>query len=129
MAIIATHNSFKFGVGDMVKVHLKIHEGDKERTQIFDGMVISIKNRDVNQTFTVRKIGAANVGIERIFQLTSPFLQKVEVVKPGTQGVRRAKLYYIRNKNPKEIELIYSRAQNRINSKNASSKKSKTRKA
>lgn len=110
MSIITNHKGAKFGIGDKVGVYLHIKEGDKERTQIFEGMVIAIKNREGNRTFTVRKIGAHNIGIERIFQLTSPFLEKIEVIKKGTMGVRRAKLYYTRKQSQRQIEEIYSRA-------------------
>ena len=98
-----------FKVGDLVKVHIKVVEEEKkvgktkrgekiekkERTQIFEGMVIAIRGREENKNFIVRRIGAAKVAIERIFPLSSPWLEKIEVKKPGQ--VRRAKLYYLRN--------------------------------
>jgi len=110
MALITKHKDTNFGVGDEVKVHLTVKEGDKFRKQVFEGMVIGIKGRDVGKSFTVRRIGAAKVGIEMIVPLNTPSLEKVEVVRFGTEGVQHAKLYYVRNKSKKEIEKIYSRA-------------------
>lgn len=114
MALRITHNEIEFGIGDRVKVHQRIKEGEKSRVQIFDGIVISIKGRDENKMFTVRRIGEANIGIERIFPLSSPTLEKIEVTKKGTQGVNQAKIYYIREKAPREIDKIYSRAHQRL---------------
>ena len=91
-----------FNVGDMIKLHLKILEEGKERETIFSGLVIKIKGRGEEKTFTVRRIGAAQIGIERIFPLNSPWIKKIEVEKKGK--VRRAKLYYLRDKSPKEIK-------------------------
>jgi large subunit ribosomal protein L19 len=113
MALRIKHNEIEFGIGDRVKVHQRIKEGEKTRVQIFDGIVLSIKGRDENKMFTVRRIGEANIGIERIFPIFSPTLEKVEVVKNGTQGVNQAKIYYIREKAPREVEKIYSRARQR----------------
>ena len=113
MSLFIKHKETAFGVGDKVKVILKIKDGEKERNQTFEGLVIAIKGAHESRTFTVRKIGVHNVGVERIFQLTSPYLDSVSVVKAGTAGVRRAKLYYTRDKSPKEVEEIYSRAKAR----------------
>ena len=113
MGLKTLHHETEFGVGDRIKVHQKIKEGEKERTQVFEGMVIALKNRQEGKTITLRRIGAGNVGIERIFPLTSPLLEKIEVVKRGTQGVRHAKLYFTREKSPKEIAEIYRKAQSR----------------
>jgi len=108
---IATgENETKFGVGDVVRVHQRIlEEGKKERVHVFEGTVIRIKGRGAGRSFTVRRIGAQKVGIEMIFPLSSPMIQKVEVARKGMRGVRRAKLYYVRRKSKKEIEAIYSR--------------------
>ncbi len=92
----------KFKIGDTVKVHFKIVEGKTERIQIFEGLVIVIKNSKVGKTFTVRKI-SYGVGVERVFPIHSPRVVKVEVVRPGK--VRRAKLYYIRNKIGKGAKI------------------------
>jgi large subunit ribosomal protein L19 len=82
-----------FGPGDTVKVHVKIKEGEKERVQIFQGVVISKRKGTVNATFTVRKV-SYGVGVERIFPLHSPVISKIEVITRGR--VRRAKIYYLR---------------------------------
>jgi len=98
-----------FKVGDTVKVHFKIIEGKNERIQIYEGLVIAIKNSKVGKTFTVRKT-SYGVGVERVFPLHSPRVARVELVRPGK--VRRAKLYFIRDKigkGAKIKELIVSR--------------------
>jgi len=82
-------------VGDTVKLHLKIKEGEKERTQIFEGVVIAKKGSGLSSTITVRKI-SYGVGVEKIVPLHSPMLEKIEVVKRGT--VRKSKLYYLRKR-------------------------------
>jgi large subunit ribosomal protein L19 len=91
-----------FAVGDTVKVHVKVREGEKERIQVFEGMVISRRGGSVNTSFTVRKI-SDGVGVERIFPLHSPILEKVEVVRQGR--VRRAKLYYLRDLRGKAARI------------------------
>jgi large subunit ribosomal protein L19 len=91
-----------FKVGDTVKVHFKIVEGKTERVQIYEGLVIAMKNSKVGKTFTVRKI-SYGVGVERVFPLHSPRIVKVELVRPGK--VRRAKLYYIREKIGKSAKI------------------------
>ena len=99
----------KFKAGDTVKVHFKIVEGKNERIQVYEGLVIAIKNSRAGRTFMVRK-NSYGVGVERVFPLHSPRIAKVEVVRPGK--VRRAKLYYIRGKIGKAAkikELIVSR--------------------
>lgn len=83
-----------FRVGDTVKVYFKIVEGNKERVQVFEGLVIARKNSGIHETFKVRKI-SFGVGVERTFPVYSPRIEKIEVVREGK--VRRAKLYYIRN--------------------------------
>lgn len=117
MTLLTIHNDISFGVGDKVRVVQKIKEGEKERSASFDGMVIAIKGRGGNQTFTVRKIGEAKIGIERIFPVDSPTIEKVELLKHGGLGVKRAKLYYLRHKSSSEIENIFSRAARRAKSK------------
>ncbi|UCG08212.1 MAG: 50S ribosomal protein L19 [Desulfobacterales bacterium] len=82
-----------FGPGDTVKVHVKIKEGEKERVQVFQGVVISKRKGTVNATFAVRKV-SYGVGVERIFPLHSPVIDKIEVISRGR--VRRAKIYYLR---------------------------------
>ncbi len=92
----------EFSPGDTVKVHVKIKEGDKERIQVFEGIVLQKKGKGVSQSFTVRKI-SSGVGVERIFPLHSPFVSEVEVVKRGK--VRRAKLFYLRKMKGKAAKI------------------------
>ncbi len=91
-----------FGVGDTVKVHVVIREGDKERIQIFRGDVIGLRGGGVKATFTVRKV-SFGIGVERIFPLHSKMVRKIEVVRRGK--VNRAKLYYLRNLKGKAARL------------------------
>ncbi len=107
-----------FHAGDTVRVHYKliekekvsgktkreVHEEIHERIQVFEGIVIAIRGSAVNTMFTVRRIGAGAVGVERIFPLVSPWIKKLEVKKLG--DVRRAKLYYLRDKKGKEATRI-----------------------
>ncbi len=122
MSLFAKHKEIEFGVGDKIKVYQRIKEGEKERLSIFDGMVISIKGRETGISFMVRRIGEAGVGIEKIFPLSLPAIEKIEVLKKGTAGVRHAKLFYTREKSPREIEAIYART-NRKNKEVAKPKK------
>jgi len=92
----------QFKVGDTVKVYFKIVEGKTERVQIYEGLIIAMKNSKAGKTFTVRKI-SYGVGVERVFPIHSPRIVKVEVVRPGK--VRRAKLYYIREKIGKGAKI------------------------
>ena len=87
-----------FSIGDTVRVHVKVVEGEKERIQVFEGAVIARKGRLNTETFTVRKV-SYGVGVERIFPLHSPIVTRVEVMRQGK--VRRAKLYYLREKKGK----------------------------
>ena len=82
-------------IGDTVKVHCKIKEGDKERIQIFEGTVIAKKHGGITETITVRRI-SYGVGVEKVFPVHSPSIDKIEVVRNG--AVRRAKLYYLRGR-------------------------------
>lgn len=91
-----------FNVGDTVKVYFKIIEGKTERIQVFEGLVLCMKNAGARRTFTVRKI-SFGVGVERVFPINSPRIVKVEVVRPGK--VRRAKLYYIRDRVGKKAKV------------------------
>ena len=92
----------EFRVGDTVKVHVKIREGDKERIQIFEGVVIRRHRGRVGATFTVRKV-SYGIGVERVFPLHSPQIDKIEVVRRGR--VRRARLYYLRNRIGKAARI------------------------
>ncbi|MBQ0166198.1 MAG: 50S ribosomal protein L19 [Treponema sp.] len=91
-----------FKAGDTVKVFFKIIEGKTERIQVYEGLVICIKGEGVRQTFTVRK-NSYGVGVERVFPLHSPRIEKIELVRPGK--VRRSKLYYIREKIGKGAKI------------------------
>jgi large subunit ribosomal protein L19 len=93
----------KFKVGDGVRVHTRVVEGDKERIQIFSGIVIGRKGRGLNETFTVRRISYGE-GVERIFPMHSPRIAKVEVEKQG--AARRAKLNYLRERKGKEATAV-----------------------
>ena len=93
----------KFKVGDGVRVHTRVREGDKERIQIFSGIVIGRKGTGINQTFTVRRISYGE-GVERVFPVHSPRIAKVEVEKQGR--ARRAKLNYLRNRKGKEATAV-----------------------
>lgn len=91
-----------FRVGDTVRVHVKVKEGDRERIQPFEGIVIARRGGGLRETFMVRKI-SFGVGVERIFPIHSPVVEKIEVIKRG--DVRRAKLYYLRRKKGKEAKI------------------------
>ena len=91
-----------FGVGDTVKVHNKIKEGNRERNQVFEGFVIKKQNGGISETFTVRKI-SSGVGVEKTFPLHSPKIEKIEVVRKG--DVRRAKLNYMRERTGKAAKI------------------------
>jgi large subunit ribosomal protein L19 len=93
----------EFRPGDTVRVAVEIKEGDKKRIQNFEGVVIAIKGTGAGKTFTVRKIGANNIGVERIFPLYSESIAGIEVVRKGK--VRRAKLYYLRGKTGKKARI------------------------
>ena len=91
-----------FNVGDTVKVHVKIKEGNRERIQIFEGFVLKRQNGGIGQTFTVRRI-ASGVGVEKTFPIHSPLVEKIEVVKRGK--VRRARLHYMRARTGKSAKI------------------------
>ncbi len=126
MAITLTHKETNFGVGDVVRVHQQIMEdGKKARTQVFEGMVIGIKGEGQGKSFTVRRIGTQKIGIEQIYPINSPVIEQVQVVREGRRGVRRAKLYYTRDKSTRQIETIYSRARRREEAKAQKPKQAK----
>ncbi len=95
-------NPENFRIGDTVKVYFKIIEGQTERIQVFEGLVIAINNSGITKTFTVRKM-SYGVGVERIFPIHSPRIDKIEVVRRGR--IRRAKLYYIRKRVGKAAKV------------------------
>ncbi len=92
----------EFSPGDNVKVHVKVIEGEKERIQVFQGIVIGKRKAGLSSTFTVRKI-SGGIGVERIFPVHSPIVEKVEIVRRG--AVNRAKLYYLREKKGKAARI------------------------
>ena len=92
----------EFGPGDTVVVQVKVKEGDRERVQAYEGVVIAIKNRGLNSSFTVRKVSHGE-GVERVFQTHSPAIAEVQVKRRG--NVRRAKLYYLRDRSGKSARI------------------------
>jgi len=95
-------DELKFDIGDTVKVHVKIREGERERIQLFEGTVIARKGSGVSSTFTVRRV-SYNVGVERVFPVNSPNVEKIEVIRHGR--IRRSKLYYLRDRVGKAAKL------------------------
>ena len=91
-----------FNVGDTVKVHVKIKEGNRERIQIFEGFVLKRQNGGIAETFTVRRI-ASGVGVEKTFPVHSPWVEKIEVIRKG--DVRRARLHYMRGRTGKAAKI------------------------
>lgn len=91
-----------FNIGDTVRIHVKVVEGDKERLQPYEGIVIGMKGAGLRETFTVRKT-SFGVGVERIFPVHSPSVDRIEILKQG--DVRRAKLYYLRDKKGKAAKV------------------------
>jgi len=104
MAQFTIFKDTKVSTGDTIRVSQEIAEGDKKRVQIFDGIVIAIKNSGAGKSITVRKIGANAIGVEKIFPLALPSVVKVEVKRAG--HVRRAKLYYLRDRIGKAATRI-----------------------
>jgi large subunit ribosomal protein L19 len=96
--------TYDFKAGDTIRISYKIIEGDKVRTQPYEGIVISRKGMGKSKTFTVRRIGADNIGVERIFPLFSPNIEKIVVMKRGK--VRKSKLYYLRKKLGREAMRV-----------------------
>jgi large subunit ribosomal protein L19 len=92
----------KFNVGDTVKVHVKVKEGNRERIQVFEGIVLKRQNGGIRETFTVRRI-SYGVGVERTFPVNSPIIDKLEVTRRGK--VRRAKLFYLRTRVGKAAKV------------------------
>lgn len=99
-----------FRVGDTVKVHSRVIEGDKERIQVYSGIVIGRKGTGLNSNFTVRRVSYGE-GVERVFPLNSPRIAKIEIEREGS--VRRSKLNYLRNRKGKSATTVKERAQNK----------------
>ena len=104
MAQYVSYQDQTIGAGDTVRVHQEISEGDKTRIQIYEGIVIAIKNAGTGRSLTVRKIGANAIGVEKIFPLNLASIKKIEIKRKG--AVRRAKLYYLRGRIGKEATRI-----------------------
>ncbi len=102
----------EFGPGDTVRVHAKVVEGNRERIQVFEGVVIRRRSGGVNENFTVRRIASHGIGVERTFLVHSPRIDKIEVVRNGL--VRRAKLYYLRDLTGKAARIKERRRPNRV---------------
>ena len=100
-----------FNVGDQVKVHVKIKEGNRERIQVFEGFVLKRQNGGIGETFTVRRI-ASGVGVEKTFPLHSPWVEKIEIVRRG--DVRRAKLNYMRERTGKAAKIKVKEGEARL---------------
>ena len=96
----------EFGPGDTLKIHLKVLEGNRERIQVFEGVCIARSNKGLNSSFTVRKISNGE-GVERVFPVYSPLIEKFEVVRRG--DVRRSKLYYLRDRSGKKARISEKR--------------------
>lgn len=104
MAQYLEYKDQTISVGDTVRVHQEITEGNKKRIQIFEGIVIAVKNEQNGKSFTVRKIGSNSVGVEKIFPVLLPSIKKIEVKRKG--DVRRSKLYYLRDKIGKAASRV-----------------------
>jgi large subunit ribosomal protein L19 len=107
-----------FKTGDQVRVHVKIKEGEKERIQIFEGVVIRKRKGNTGATFTVRKV-SYGIGVERIFPLHAPTIDRVEIVSRGK--VRRSRLYYLRERRGKAARIKEKRAPQRLATNSGSS--------
>lgn len=103
--ISAKYNETEIHVGDTIRVHSQVIEGDKTRVQVFEGILISLRGRVENKTFTLRRIGAGGIGVERTWPLDARSIVKIEV-KKKTAGVRRSKLYYLRDLGGKEAVRV-----------------------
>jgi len=101
-SLVSQNAQVPFGVGDTVRVHVKVIEGGKERVQVFEGVVIARSGEATRETFTVRKV-SYNTGVERIFPIHSPKIAKIELARSGR--VRRAKLYYLRSRRGKAARI------------------------
>lgn len=118
----------KISIGDLIDVHHKIKEEDKEKVQIYRGIVISIKGKATGKSFTVRRIGAGSIGVERIWPVLSPSLVKIEVKQKGQ--LKRAKLYYLRYRHGREASKVKAEKQEgdkTENKKNGQAKPGKAR--
>jgi large subunit ribosomal protein L19 len=97
----------QFGAGDNVRVHAKVVEGSRERVQVFEGVVIRRRGGGINENFTVRRMAAHGIGVERTFLIHSPRIERIEVTRHGR--VRRAKLYYLRGRTGRAARITERR--------------------
>lgn len=110
MAQFTTIKDQVVSVGDTVVVHQSIQEGKKSRVQLFEGIVISIQNREENKSFIVRKIASGGIGVEKIFPVNLPSIEKIDVKRKG--AVRRSKLFYLRSRVGKGATKVNEKKQN-----------------
>ena len=110
MALSFKHTDSVISVGDTVRVHQEISEGEKTRVQIFEGIVIAIKNSGAGKSFTVRRIGNGGVGVERIYPALLPGIKKIDTKSKG--AVKRSKLYYLRDRVGKAATRIKEKKTN-----------------
>jgi len=103
--ISGKYNDIDIHIGDTIRVHSKVVEGVKSRIQVYEGILISLRGRGENQTFTVRKIGAGGIGVERTWPLDSRSISKIEVKKKAGK-IRRSKLYYLRDLSGREAVRV-----------------------
>jgi len=104
MAQFLTYQDQKISVGDTLRIHQTIKEGDKQRVQVYEGILIAVKNAGSGKSITVRRISTANIGVEKIFPLNSPSIKKIEVKRHG--DVQKSKLYYLRGRIGKAATKI-----------------------
>lgn len=104
MSLFFQYQDKTISVGDTVRVHQEVVESGKKRTQVFEGVVIAVKNRGLGQTFTVRKVATGGIGVEKIIPIHMPSIQKIEVKRQG--NVRRAKLYFMRDRLGKSATRV-----------------------
>lgn len=111
MSQFFTYQDQNIASGDTVRIHQEISEGDKKRVQIFEGIVVAIKNSGAGKSFTVRKIATGGVGVEKIFPVLLPSIKKIELKRQG--DVRRSKLYYLRARVGKAASRIKEKTTDR----------------
>ena len=119
MANSLKYHQKTFSVGDTIQVYQLVKEGDKERTQMFEGILIGVKGREKNKSFTVRKIATGAIGVERIWPLFSPVI--IDIKRKKTGRARRAKLYYLRSRTGKQAIKMKERAEKEVKESSAPS--------
>ena len=127
MANVFSYNDKEFHTGDTIKLHQKVSEGDKTRIQIFEGIIIAIRNSGAGKSFIVRKIGANSIGVEKIMPVMSPTIADIEHKTLG--NVRRSKLYYLRDRVGRQAVKVKTKQMPKPEKATESSKKAKAKKA